>query len=87
MNEHTHPLMLRYRYGFAVFKDKAITDIACTALNGMNIQEKTLTVRRATQHGQSKADPAQNAFGKQMRVKIIALDLALQAGAFSHVWL
>lgn len=35
-------------YGFCVYQDPAATDIACAALNGLKMGEKTLTVRRAT---------------------------------------
>ncbi|KAL9263771.1 Splicing factor U2af large subunit A-like protein [Drosera capensis] len=35
-------------YGFCVYRDPAIADIACEALNGLKMGEKTLTVRRAT---------------------------------------
>lgn len=30
------------------FQDPAVTDIACAALNGLKMGDKTLTVRRAT---------------------------------------
>ena len=36
-------------YGFVVYQDAAVTDIACQGLNGMQMGEKTLTVRRAEQ--------------------------------------
>ncbi|KAL5980234.1 hypothetical protein ACLOJK_036701 [Asimina triloba] len=35
-------------YGFCVYQDPAVTDIACAALNGLKMGDKTLTVRRAT---------------------------------------
>ncbi|KAJ6725031.1 RNA-BINDING PROTEIN [Salix viminalis] len=34
-------------YGFCVYQDPAVTDIACAALNGLKMGDKTLTVRRA----------------------------------------
>ncbi len=37
------------RYGFVVYADPAVTDIACAGLNGMRMGERTLTVRRATE--------------------------------------
>lgn len=44
-------------YGFCVYQDPAATDIACAALNGLKMGDKTLTVRRATvSTGQVKQD-------------------------------
>ena len=37
------------RYGFVVYQDPTVTDIACAGLNGMRMGERTLTVRRATE--------------------------------------
>ena len=34
-------------YGFVVYQDVSVTDIACQGLNGMQMGDKTLTVRRA----------------------------------------
>ncbi|KAK9836998.1 hypothetical protein WJX81_005606 [Elliptochloris bilobata] len=36
-------------YGFVVYADPSVTDIACAGLNGMRMGERTLTVRRATE--------------------------------------
>ncbi|KAH0940569.1 hypothetical protein HID58_000206, partial [Brassica napus] len=36
-------------YAFCVYQDVAVTDIACAALNGIKMGDKTLTVRRANQ--------------------------------------
>ncbi|KAK9789550.1 hypothetical protein WJX73_009409 [Symbiochloris irregularis] len=36
-------------YGFVVFADVGVTDVACAHLNGMRIGERVLTVRRATE--------------------------------------
>ena len=36
-------------YGFVVYEDVSVTDIACQGLNGMQMGDKTLTVRRAEQ--------------------------------------
>lgn len=36
-------------YAFCVYQDVAVTDIACVALNGIKMGDKTLTVRRANQ--------------------------------------
>lgn len=38
-----------HRYGFVVYMDPSVTDIACAGLNGMRMGERTLTVRRATE--------------------------------------
>nr|KAJ0191713.1 hypothetical protein LSAT_V11C800389840 [Lactuca sativa] len=35
-------------YGLCVYKDQEATDVACAALNGLKMGDKTLTVRRAT---------------------------------------
>lgn len=43
-------------YGFCVYQDPAVTDIACAALNGLKMGDKTLTVRRATASGQARPD-------------------------------
>ena len=37
------------RYGFVVYGDPNVTDIACAGLNGMRMGERVLTVRRATE--------------------------------------
>lgn len=34
-------------YGFVVYQDPAVTDIAIAGLNGLKMGERTLTVRRA----------------------------------------
>jgi splicing factor U2AF 65 kDa subunit len=36
-------------YGFVVYMDPGVTDVACAGLNGMRMGERTLTVRRATE--------------------------------------
>ncbi|KAG2319162.1 hypothetical protein Bca52824_012375 [Brassica carinata] len=36
-------------YAFCVYQETAVTDIACAALNGIKMGDKTLTVRRANQ--------------------------------------
>lgn len=36
-------------YAFCVYQDLSVTDIACAALNGIKMGDKTLTVRRANQ--------------------------------------
>ncbi|MCO5551108.1 hypothetical protein L7F22_004605 [Adiantum nelumboides] len=46
---------------FITCQDPAVTDVACAALNGLKMGDKTLTVRRATASGQPKPDQI-NAF-------------------------
>ncbi|KAE8664236.1 Splicing factor U2af large subunit B [Hibiscus syriacus] len=36
-------------YAFCIYQDLSVTDIACAALNGIKMGDKTLTVRRANQ--------------------------------------
>ncbi|CDY24773.1 splicing factor U2af large subunit A isoform X1 [Brassica rapa] len=45
-------------YAFCVYQDVAVTDIACVALNGIKMGDKTLTVRRANQ-GSMQPKPEQ----------------------------
>ncbi|CAI0420108.1 unnamed protein product [Linum tenue] len=45
-------------YAFCVYQDVAVTDVACAALNGIKMGDKTLTVRRANQ-GSSQPRPEQ----------------------------
>ena len=39
------------RYGFVVYADPNVTDIACAGLNGLKMGDRTLTVRRAAEVG------------------------------------
>nr|XP_012568737.1 splicing factor U2af large subunit B-like isoform X2 [Cicer arietinum] len=43
-------------YGFCIYQDPAVTDIACASLNGLKMGDKTLTVRRATVSAHSKTE-------------------------------
>ncbi|KAG6767962.1 hypothetical protein POTOM_026854 [Populus tomentosa] len=45
-------------YAFCVYQDLSVTDIACAALNGIKMGDKTLTVRRANQ-GTNQPKPEQ----------------------------
>lgn len=65
-------------YGFCVFQDPAVTDVACAALNGLKMGDKTLTVRRATASGQPKPEQV-NAF-TQAQQQLTMQNLALQVG-------
>nr|GMD49951.1 splicing factor U2af large subunit B [Ipomoea batatas] len=46
-------------YAFCVYRDVSVTDIACAALNGIKMGDKTLTVRRANQ-GTTQPKPEQD---------------------------
>ncbi|XP_072999166.1 splicing factor U2af large subunit A-like isoform X1 [Typha latifolia] len=66
-------------YGFCVYQDPAVTDIACAALNGLKMGDKTLTVRRATASmGQTK--PEQEWILQQAQQHIATQKIALQVG-------
>ncbi|CAI9777734.1 unnamed protein product [Fraxinus pennsylvanica] len=45
-------------YAFCVYQDLSVTDIACAALNGIKMGDKTLTVKRANQ-GTTQPKPEQ----------------------------
>lgn len=64
-------------YGFCVYQDPAVTDIACAALNGLKMGDKTLTVRRATASGQARPD--QFSVFPEVQQHIAFQKLALQA--------
>ncbi|KAI3994833.1 hypothetical protein MKX01_037384 [Papaver californicum] len=64
-------------YGFCVYQDPAVTDIACAALNGLKMGDKTLTVRRATASGQAKD---QENILQQAQQHIAIQKMVLQAG-------
>lgn len=67
-------------YAFCVYQDLSVTDIACAALNGIKMGDKTLTVRRANQ-GTSQPKPeqesvllhAQQQIALQVRIPIFFL--------------
>ncbi|KAJ7968539.1 U2 snRNP auxiliary factor large subunit [Quillaja saponaria] len=65
-------------YGFCVYQDPAVTDMACAALNGLKMGDKTLTVRRATASGQSKTE--QENILAQAQQHIAIQKVVLQAG-------
>lgn len=37
------------RYGFVVYSDPNVVDVACAGLNGLKMGDRTLTVRRAAE--------------------------------------
>eukprot|EP00854_Cymbomonas_tetramitiformis_P012917 gene12917-15266_t len=65
-------------YGFAVYRDPSVVDVACAGLNGLKMGDKTLTVRRATAVGQAKPDT--QAVIEQAQQQI-AISMALQQGS------
>ncbi|KAM0064721.1 putative RNA recognition motif domain, U2 snRNP auxilliary factor, large subunit, splicing factor [Helianthus debilis subsp. tardiflorus] len=68
-------------YGFCVYEDQAATDVACAALNGLKMGDKTLTVRRATISGQMKSE--QETMLAQAQQHIAMQKMALQVGGFN----
>jgi splicing factor U2AF subunit len=64
-------------------QDPSVTDVACAALNGLKMGDKTLTVRRATASGQPKPDQA-NVLA-QAQQQIALQKLALQASGANAV--
>ncbi|CAG7886151.1 unnamed protein product [Brassica rapa] len=71
-------------YAFCVYQDVAVTDIACAALNGIKMGDKTLTVRRANQ-GTMQPKPeqesillyAQQQIAFQVKLVIVMLVMSL----------
>nr|Q2QKB3.1 RecName: Full=Splicing factor U2af large subunit A; AltName: Full=U2 auxiliary factor 65 kDa subunit A; AltName: Full=U2 small nuclear ribonucleoprotein auxiliary factor large subunit A; Short=U2 snRNP auxiliary factor large subunit A [Triticum aestivum]AAY84881.1 U2AF large subunit [Triticum aestivum] len=43
-------------YAFCLYKDGTVTDIACAALNGIQLGDRTLTVRRANQGAEPRPE-------------------------------
>nr|XP_043623633.1 splicing factor U2af large subunit A-like isoform X5 [Erigeron canadensis] len=69
-------------YGFCVYEDQAVTDVACAALNGLKMGDKTLTVRRATiSNGQMKSE--QDTILAHAQQHIAMQKMALQIGGFN----
>ncbi|GAB2298687.1 hypothetical protein Dimus_032759 [Dionaea muscipula] len=66
-------------YGFCVYQDPAVTDIACEALNGLKMGDKTLTVRRAIVSNM-QADSEQGNMALQMRQQIGLQNMASLVG-------
>ncbi|CAK9235158.1 unnamed protein product [Sphagnum jensenii] len=70
-------------YGFCVYQDPAVTDVAIGALNGLKMGDKTLSVRRASASGQPKPDQANVLAQAQHHIAI--QKLALQASGANAV--
>ncbi|XP_043708876.1 splicing factor U2af large subunit B-like isoform X5 [Telopea speciosissima] len=67
-------------YAFCVYQDLSVTDIACAALNGIKMGDKTLTVRRANQ-GASQPKPEQESVLLQAQQQVALQRLVFQGGA------
>ncbi|PWA34632.1 hypothetical protein CTI12_AA617160 [Artemisia annua] len=67
---------------FCVYEDQGVTDVACAALNGLKMGDKTLTVRRASvSNGQMKSE--QDTILAQAQQHIAMQKIALQIGGFN----
>ncbi|XP_073129947.1 splicing factor U2af large subunit A-like isoform X2 [Henckelia pumila] len=64
-------------YAFCVYHDLSVTDIACAALNGIKMGDKTLTVRRANQ-GTTQLKPEQESVLLHAQQQIALQRLMLQ---------
>ncbi|XP_019154667.1 PREDICTED: splicing factor U2af large subunit B-like isoform X3 [Ipomoea nil] len=64
-------------YAFCVYRDVSVTDIACAALNGIKMGDKTLTVRRANQ-GTTQPKPEQDSILLHAQQQIAMQRLMLQ---------
>ncbi|XP_024637891.1 splicing factor U2af large subunit B isoform X2 [Medicago truncatula] len=64
-------------YAFCVYADLAVTDIACAALNGIKMGDKTLTVRRANQ-GTTQPKPEQESILMHAQQQIALQKLIFQ---------
>ncbi|XP_047314861.1 splicing factor U2af large subunit A-like isoform X2 [Impatiens glandulifera] len=64
-------------YAFCVYHDLSVTDIACAALNGIKMGDKTLTVRRANQ-GTVQPKPEQESVLLHAQQQIALQKLMLQ---------
>ncbi|KAL6993613.1 hypothetical protein U1Q18_011726 [Sarracenia purpurea var. burkii] len=67
-------------YAFCVYQDLSVTDIACAALNGIKMGDKTLTVRRANQ-GTTQPKPEQESVLLHAQQQIALQRLILQPAA------
>ncbi|CAI9778350.1 unnamed protein product [Fraxinus pennsylvanica] len=67
---------------FCVYQDLSVTDIACAALNGIKMGDKTLTVRRANQ-GTTQPNPEQESVLLHAQQQIALQRFMLQPGALA----
>ncbi|XP_021775299.1 splicing factor U2af large subunit B-like isoform X4 [Chenopodium quinoa] len=66
-------------YAFCVYNDPSVTDVACAALNGIKMGDKTLTVRRANQ-GAVQPKPEQEIVLQHAQQQILLQKLMFQPG-------
>lgn len=69
-------------YAFCVYHDVSVTDVACAALNGIKMGDKTLTVRRANQ-GATQSKPEQESVLLHAQQQIALQRFMLQPGTLS----
>eukprot|EP00879_Flechtneria_rotunda_P005031 GHRR01005307.1.p1 GENE.GHRR01005307.1~~GHRR01005307.1.p1 ORF type:complete len:278 (+),score=114.21 GHRR01005307.1:1140-1973(+) len=69
-------------YGFVVYADPNVTDVACAGLNGLKMGDRTLTVRRATE-GAKGADGSAASLPGVVLPGLAAGSLAGLTGAFA----
>ncbi|RAL49214.1 unnamed protein product [Cuscuta campestris] len=69
-------------YAFCVYNDVSVTDVACAALNGIKMGDKTLTVRRANQ-GATQSKPEQESVLLHAQQQIALQRFMLQPGTLS----
>lgn len=67
-------------YAFCVYNEPSVTDVACAALNGIKMGDKTLTVRRANQ-GAVQPKPEQEIVLQHAQQQIMLQKLMFQPGA------
>ncbi|KAH9611813.1 hypothetical protein KSS87_006756 [Heliosperma pusillum] len=67
-------------YAFCVYSEPSVTDVACAALNGIKMGDKTLTVRRANQ-GTVQPNPEQEIVLQHAQQQILLQKLMFQPGA------
>lgn len=67
-------------YAFCVYQDVSVTGIACAALNGIQMGDKTLTVRRANQ-GTTQPKPEQENVLLQAQEQVALQRFVFQAGS------
>lgn len=66
-------------YAFCVYHDVSVTDVACAALNGIKMGDKTLTVRRANQ-GAVQSKPEQESVLLHAQQQVALQRFMLQPG-------
>lgn len=68
-------------YGFVVYQDPSVVDVACAGLNGLKMGDRTLTVRRAAEVGSRQKDGLTRQAQQPWVVRVHAL-----AHFFTGVW-